>query len=111
MVEDKNIAGFEIPRPAKEEWVTKQYEKFGLGKSPTLEEVEPVATKLLSDTATFQAGAELVLGRRVSSSFEEEPEVFPLIYTPGFEAEDRFGMLLVQRATEDLKDKASQKQK
>jgi hypothetical protein len=103
MTEDETVSGFERPRPPLDEWTGRLYEKHGLGESPSLEKIEPVATELLSNPLTSIEGAELVLGRRVDGSPDKEPEVLPLIMTPGFSGEDKFGLLLMQKQVEESK--------
>lgn len=92
---------FQRPQVPQDEWTARQYEKYGLGTTPSLEEIEPKATELLSNPLTALAGAELVLGRRVDGNPEKEPEVLPVVATPGFSGAERFGLLLMQKEIED----------
>ncbi len=103
MTEDETVSGFERPRQPMDEWTGRLYEKHGLGETPSLEKIEPVATELLSNPLTAIEGAELVLGRRVDGSPEKEPDVLPVIATPGFSGEERFGLLLMQKEIEESK--------
>lgn len=94
---------FNRPQVPQDEWIARQYEKYGLGATPSLEEIEAKATKLLSSPLTALAGAGLVLGRRVDGSPKKEPEVLPLVATPGFSGGERFGLLLMQKSVEEAK--------
>lgn len=93
--------GFQQPQEPKDDWVARLYQKYELGPTPSLEEIEPKATELLSDIRTVLAGAELVLGRRVGGNIEKEPDVLPLLTTPGFSGTERFGLLLMQKGVEN----------
>ena len=101
MTEDETVSGFERPRPPQDEWTGRLYEKHSLGESPSLEEIEPIAKELLSSPLTAIEGAELVLGRRVDGSPDKEPDVLPIVMTPGFSEKDRFGLLLMQKQIEE----------
>ena len=91
--------GFRAPQEPQDEWTAKLYEKYELEATPSLEKIEPVATKLLGNPLTFISGAELTLGRRVDA---KDPEVIPIIATPGLSAEDKFGLLLLQKEVENI---------
>jgi hypothetical protein len=110
MTENENIAGFDKPQVPHDEWTAKQYEKHGLGETPSLKEIEPKATELLSNLQTSIAGAELVLGRRVDGDLENEPDVLPIIGTPGITAEEKFALLLMQKTIEDIQAEAAKNQ-
>lgn len=96
-------SGFEQPRQPQDEWVLQKYQELGLGAVPSLQEIEPVATALLEDITTALTGGELVLGRRIDSDVDKEPEVLPILLTPGFTGSERFGLLLMQRETEKMR--------
>jgi|SRR3989344_1732100 len=96
------IPGFERPQQPKDEWVARKYQEFGLGSAPSLEQIEPKATELLSDITTALTGAELVLGRRIDGNVEKEPDVLPIITTPGLSGAERFGLLLMQKSVERM---------
>ncbi len=99
----EQIPGFNRPQVPQDEWTARQYEKYGLGATPSLEEIEAKATELLSSPLTALAGAELVLGRRVDGNPKKEPEVLPLVAAPEFSGEERFGLLLMQKGVEEAK--------
>ena len=92
---------FDKAQQPGDNWIADQYEKYGLGITPSLMEIEPVATELLSNRSTAISGAELVLNRRVDGNPDKEPVVLPLISTQGFTGEQRFGLLLMQRQIEE----------
>ncbi len=102
MTENEANSGFEKPRPPRDEISARLYEKHGLGESPSLKTIEPVATELLEKLPTAFEGAELVLGRRIDSSLEKEPDVIPMITSPNISAEDKFGLLLLQLGAEEM---------
>lgn len=102
-VSQEAVPGFERPQQPRDQWVARQYQEFGLGPTPSLKEIEPKATELLSDISTALAGAELVLGRRVDGSIEKEPDVLPIIATLGLSGADRFGLLLMQKQIEAMR--------
>jgi len=103
MSQEKIMPGFLRPQVPQDEWTARQYEKYGLGATPSLEEIEATATELLSSPLTSIAGAELVLGRWVNGNLEKEPEVLPIIAGRGLSGVDRFGLLLMQRGVEEAK--------
>lgn len=87
---------FNQPRTPRENWVAQLYQQYGLGVNPSLENIEPIATPLLDSIRTALAGAEMVLGRRVDSNPDKEPDVAPVLNTLGLSGADRFGLLLLQ---------------
>lgn len=97
---EEQTPGFQQPREPKDDWAARLYQEHGLGPTPSLEEIESTATRLLSDIRTALAGAELVLGRQVDGNVEKEPDVLPLLTTPGFSGTERFGLLLMQKEIE-----------
>ncbi len=97
----ERLARFELPQPPRDEWVARQYVKYGLGVDPSLERIEPVATELLANLSTVLIGAELVLGRRVDGDVKKEPEVLPLLFARGLTGRERFGLLLMLRSIEE----------
>jgi len=99
---EKDITpGFSRKRPAKDNWAGVLRIKHGLSEDASLEEIETTATRLLGDPRTVLSGAELVLGRRVDAQDKEVP---PIIMTPGFSPEERFGLLLLQLAVDDARN-------
>ncbi|MEK7543825.1 MAG: hypothetical protein AAB557_03090 [Patescibacteria group bacterium] len=92
--------GFQQPQIPQDDWVALMYQEYGLGLTPSLEKIEPKATEFLADIRTALKGAELVLGRRVDGSIEKEPDVLPILTTPGLSGTQRFGLLLMQKEIE-----------
>jgi hypothetical protein len=71
-----SLAGFNRPQTPKDDYAATLYQKFGLGQTPSLEDMEPIATRLLDDPTTIIEGMSLVLGRRVDArEFTEDPEL------------------------------------
>ncbi|MEK9143044.1 MAG: hypothetical protein AAB481_00230 [Patescibacteria group bacterium] len=99
-MDEVQTPGFQQSQEPKDDWVARLYQKYELGPTPSLEEIEPIATRLLSDIKTALAGAELVLGRRVDGNVEKEPDVLPLLTTTDFSGTERFGLLLMQKGIE-----------
>lgn len=102
--------GFQRPQVPQDEWAARQYKKYGFRATPSLEEIEAKATELLSSPLTVIAGAELVLGRRIDGNIQKEPEVLPLIATPGISGKERFGLLLMQKSVEEAQARQAKKQ-
>ena len=99
MTETKqDLPGFQKPRQANDGWTAKLYEKHKLGVTPSLEQIEPVATRLLSSPLTLIEAGELVLGRRIDAN---EKDVTQLLFSPTT-AEERFGLLLIQKSIEEM---------
>lgn len=105
MTEEKR-GGFQRPQPAQDNWASGLREKHGLPLDASLEEVEAKATQLLGSPLTSIAGAELILGRRVDA---RDQEVTLIIMAPGLSAEDKFGLLLIQKGIEDMQKKQGAK--
>lgn len=101
MTAENVVSAFNLPQLPHDAWTAHLYWENKLGATPTLEQIEVVATPFLADPRTVLKGAELVLGRRVDSNPQKEPDVLPILYTPGFSGEDRFGLLLMQRQIEE----------
>lgn len=95
---ENQLGGFQKPRPASDGWTAKLYEKHGLGETPSLEKIEPVATRLLSNPLTAIEAGELVLGRRI---YAKEEDVTQLLFCPTT-PEERFGLLLLQKSIEEM---------
>lgn len=90
-------AGFERPQVPSDGYTAGLYEKFELGQTPSMRDIEPVATTLLGDPTTIMEGMSLVLGRRVDSQeLTEDPELgtVMLIGEPG----QKFGILLLMKS-------------
>lgn len=105
----EQTSAFKRPQAPQDEWVARQYEKYGFGTTPSLEEIETKATELLSSPLTAITGAELVLGRRVDGNIQKEPEVLPLVATPGFSGKERFGLLLMRKDIEEAQARKAKK--
>lgn len=110
MEERVSVPAFQRPIEPQDEWTARLYQRHGFGANPSLEEVEAKATELLSNPLTAIAGAEIVLGRRVDGNREKEPDVLPLIATPGLSGSERFGLLLMQRDIESAMAREAKKQ-
>lgn len=92
------MAGYNDPQPPKDNWTARLYKEHGLTAASTMEDIEPIATRLLGSLDTALAGAELTLGRRVDGRDTKTAMVYASM---GLEAKTRFALLLVQKATEE----------
>lgn len=81
----------------QDNWAVQLFQKHGLGKGASLEEVEAEATRLLASPLTALSGAELVLGRRIDGGEKDLATVF---YGFGLSAEEKFALLLMEKETE-----------
>lgn len=97
---DEQMPAFQRPQQPQDEWSARKYQEFGLGNAPSLEDIEPKATELLGDIRTALTGAELVLGRRVDGDPDKEPDVLPIVAAFNLSAEEKFGLLLMQKQIE-----------
>jgi hypothetical protein len=95
------LGGFNKPQEVQDSWAAGLRSKHGLPTNASLKEVEAKATELLENPRTALDGAELVLGRRVDGNAEKEPHVLPVLYTPGLSGADKFGLLLMEKMTEE----------
>lgn len=82
-----------------DQYTTKLYEELGLGKTPSLEQVEVKATELLENPLTMLNGAALVMGREVMA---DEKKIVESIMVPSMTGKDRFGTLLMQKSIEQM---------
>lgn len=96
---EQDIGAFERRDAAGDNVVADTRRKHGLSSEASLEDIEPVATELLRDPRTALDAVQLVLNRRVDG---RETMIAQLVFTPGFTAEERFGLLLMERQTEEL---------
>lgn len=102
MREGETISGFGRPRSTQDKRIAELYAKYELGEAPSLRDIEPVATELLSDLPTALDGAKLVLGRQIDSSLEKESKIITLVTNPRVSGKDKFGILLMRRADENM---------
>ena len=86
---------FSKPEKANEPLVAELRSKFGIPEEASLEDIEPIATPLLSKPQTFIIGAELVLNRWIGA---EESEIIQLKFAGS--GEEIFALLLLQKAIE-----------
>jgi hypothetical protein len=96
-VPNQPVLGFDQPI-TPDDWVARQYEQHGLGPTPSLADVELIATRLLGDARTALAGLELVLGRRMDASSmatDEKLRPFLRVIMSGVSPEEKFGALLM----------------
>ena len=100
MSENEELSPYQKHQTPKDEWTAELYAKHGLGETPSLEEIEPIALVLLSKGDTALEGAELVLGREVTGDMEKEPEVVSIISSP-LDPGNRLALLLLKRTNED----------
>lgn len=91
-------AGFNQPI-VPDEYTRKLYKEFGLGETPSLEQVETKATELLNSPLTMLNGAALVFGREVMA---DEKDLLKTIMVPNMTGADRFGVLLMQKSIEQM---------
>lgn len=87
------MSGPDDTQPVSDDYTRALYRKHGLGESPTMAEIEPVATKLLEDPVTALEGAALVMGREVMAS---ETKIMEILATPA-RATVKFGLLLLAK--------------
>ncbi len=85
---------FETPI-TPDEYVAGLYQEYGLGDNPSLDEIQPIATQLLSSNDTLITGVEMVLGRRVDAREFTTDKSLALIFTNSLTGEDRFALLLL----------------
>jgi hypothetical protein len=107
--EQAPLSGFEAPQVPQGRWVAGLFEKHGLGETPSLADIEPVAKGLWEDPRTKLEAAELVLGRRVDSGeisadptlageISADPTLAAVYLTP--DADQAFGLLLLVKDME-----------
>lgn len=98
-MEQKNQgqSGFEKPKKAGDAIVAKSRQKHGLGDEVSMAEIEPVAKELLGSPLTSLEAAQLVLNRRVDG---KERMIAEMLFTQGLSADDKFAMLLMEKAVE-----------
>lgn len=87
------LTGFEAPRTAKDDYALNLWRKHGLGDSPSLAQIEPVAKLLFTEGKILESTA-IVLGRRIDA---KEGVVRLLIFD---DAKETFAFLLTQLAIE-----------
>lgn len=88
---------YDDPQPPRDHYTRCLYQEYGLSETSTMAEIEPIATRLLSDISTNFAGAELALGRRIDASEKAIVRLFvPWNGTP----QERFALLLLQKSME-----------
>ena len=96
----------ELPRPPKDDHGKELYQRYNLGETPSLLQIEPVAKQLLDDVTTRIEASELVLGRHVGSEEIEQEGLLGIANYPfSLESGYRFIALAQQRFREDNKDK------
>lgn len=94
------MAGFDERQKLQDEWAKELRRKNGLAEDASNAEVEAKATELLSGGPTLFTGAELVLGRRIST---QDAEDIRFILNPSLDGKDRFALLLMYKTTEKTK--------
>jgi hypothetical protein len=97
------LIGFVDPQAPRDEHGVSLYKKYNLPETPTLEQIEPIAMKLLANLETLFEGVELVMGRRVDAkeltTDNLRSSCLPLvIFMPS--ASNRFAALLGERTRE-----------
>ena len=95
---EQHIGAFQRKGEPGDSVVAEIRKKHGLSERASLEDIEPVATELLRNHRTAMDAAQLVLNRRVDG---REIMIAQLVMTLGFSAGERFGLLLMERETED----------
>lgn len=101
------VPGYEQPIVPEDEYVAGLYQHYELGDTPTMRELEPVATRLLGELGTSHTAIEMVLGRQLD--VDTMPERYPLLsmlVMTGDAPKDKFGALLMVRSAEDEKRQA-----
>lgn len=104
MSEEKaELTGFEYSQFPRDEHAVSLYRKYDLPDTPTLEQIEPIAKKLLANFETLFEGVELVMGRRVDAkeltSDNLRRSCLPLVILMPT-ASNRFAALLGERTRE-----------
>jgi hypothetical protein len=90
-------AGYNRPQTPQDDYTAELYRDHGLGETPSLEVIEPVAKALLADPLRLLDGMSMVLGRQVNAAeFANDFELdrVMLFSKPA----DKFGMLLIKKA-------------
>lgn len=90
--------GFEKPQTAQDSYTSELWQKHGLGNTPSLRAIEPIATQLLSSPLGLIDGAAMVLGRHVGA--QETDLLEPLLFVS--DGSMRFAALLLQKTAETL---------
>ena len=67
MGKDQNVAGFDLPRPPRDQFAAELYKKHNLPAEPSMAQIEPIAIKLLANPLSVIEGTSLALGRRVDA--------------------------------------------
>lgn len=97
----ETVAGFNRFDAAGNDWIRQLREKHSLSEPASLEQIEPVATRLLSDVVTMMDGVTLVLNRSLDYDSAEDKRVLRSVLLTA--PEERFGILLIIKATEQIK--------
>jgi hypothetical protein len=94
--------GFNRPRPATTPHIAREYDRLGLGEAPSLEDIEPVAIKMMSDKRIIEAMG-LVLGRRIDARETlADPDLLIIGQIALQDPEKAFGGLLMLLTIEEL---------
>jgi len=94
--------GMDRPRPTEDTYVLGQYAELGLGKAPSLAEIEPFALEMMRGRKILE-GLGLVLGRRVNASDRSDPDVGTITMLAVQNPDLAFSMLLVKLTADELK--------
>jgi hypothetical protein len=97
---DEPIAGFQRKDASGDSYIAQLRVEHGIPEQASLEDIEPIVRTLLGNPGTALRAAELVLNRRVDG----RERLIGQMVMPGlgFDTDQRFGMLVIERTTEDL---------
>ncbi len=94
-------SGFSKPREITDERIQDLYESYGLPRNASLEQLEPIAIRLLSDPNTLLTGINAVMGRSISAAelvSDEDRAILSTIFLQSGEVS--FAVLLLQLGVE-----------
>lgn len=94
---EKGQSSYETPEKPGDDIVAAVRRKYKLGEEASMADIESVAKRLLQSPLTSLNAAQLVLNRRVDG---RERKIFELMITPGFSEDEKFSLLLLEKATE-----------
>jgi len=97
--------GFEIPQPARSAYQAELFKRNQLPEAPSMEQIEPVAVKLLENIETLLEGIELILGRKLDYNKNDIDGKLLMGLAIEPDVKKKFGILLLAKTVEELKKK------
>ena len=94
---EQNLAGYEQTEKPGDDTVAAVRRKYHLGVDASIADIEPVAKKLLNSPLTSLEAAQLILNRRVDG---RERMIGELMFDPSLDSDEKFALLLMEKATE-----------